>query len=584
MKKSLLILAVSVVIIFSNSLFNGFVGDDGFLIEQNTFFETWSNVRFLFSPVYTIDPDAAFNLDNFNSGSVAYRPVLSLTYFLDHALWGKTPFGYHLQNVIWHALNVCLLFLVFSFSGLRSVQRVSFWAALLFAVHPLTVEAVCSIGYRADVLSSFFVLSGFLCYLLSKRGGAKGKQWMAGTASVVLFGAGVFAKESAIVFPALIVLYEMILEPGLAQLNRVVWSGLMAGYAAAAGFYLFVYVVLFPNPALGQVSWMGGNGWAHLYYIAAVLGYYLKGAVFPWTVRTLPPVFYFDFASVLERWDVFWTIAAAAAGVWFWRVRRQEERGILFGAGWFVLAYLPVSGLIPMVTPVAHRYIYLPLAGLSLILAWALTAFNEWFLKRRLLRGNFIPAALCVFCAVTTASLNTAWKNNYVLARHMTDDFPDNPRGYFFTGLFLADHSDRPEALKYLSRAAELGMDDPRLFLKMGETLAFLERKEESREWYRKGIAQFPQIYQNYAALGGSFVASREPEQAVEYLEASLSLKPMYAAAGYLIQAYRMLGQEDAARDVYDTMVPLLTRESETASLRALLEEDAESFPICLGQ
>ena len=95
----LLILLISIAI-YSNTLKNGFVYDDEFTIVNNTLIKNFSNLSKLFTREYFI-----------SSGEMSYRPVVTFTYFIDYALYGLKPYGYHLTNLILHAMNGVILYI-----------------------------------------------------------------------------------------------------------------------------------------------------------------------------------------------------------------------------------------------------------------------------------------------------------------------------------------------------------------------------------------------------------------------------------------------------------------------------------------
>jgi len=195
-KKAAALIVLTGALTFANTLFSGFIGDEEVFILDNTFYTSWSNAPSLFSEDYF--PTGAKNRTiegHYFSGSVAYRPVLSLTYFIDYWLWQLKPFGYHLSNVIFHIANTLLVYcLLFKLSRSRGAALT---AALFFCVHPIQSEAVSNIGYRADLLSTFFVLSSFLCFLKHDEG--QGRPAFYFPVSVLLYFLALFTKESSIV-------------------------------------------------------------------------------------------------------------------------------------------------------------------------------------------------------------------------------------------------------------------------------------------------------------------------------------------------------------------------------------------------
>src|SRR3989339_2269897 len=89
------------LLLYLNTLPNTFVYDDAYVITENYFIKSWGNLPKLFTKDYL-----PF------SGELSYRPVVTLTYFIDYAIWRLNPFGYHLTNVILHAINCFLLYAV----------------------------------------------------------------------------------------------------------------------------------------------------------------------------------------------------------------------------------------------------------------------------------------------------------------------------------------------------------------------------------------------------------------------------------------------------------------------------------------
>src|SRR3989338_2241243 len=89
-RQSILIIILVSLIAFGNSVSNGFVGDDYILVVKNSFYDSWSNFPKLFSPSYITESDDVFNKETyFHTGSIAYRPVLSSSFFIDNWLWQR---------------------------------------------------------------------------------------------------------------------------------------------------------------------------------------------------------------------------------------------------------------------------------------------------------------------------------------------------------------------------------------------------------------------------------------------------------------------------------------------------------------
>src|SRR3990170_2225709 len=174
--------------VYLNSLSNQFVYDDEFTIVTNYFVKTWNNFPLLFNSDY-------FKL----SGELSYRPVVTLSYFIDYSLWKLNPFGFHLTNTLLHTLNSVLLF--FLLKRIFNCRTTSFIATLIFLCHPVHSEAVNAISYREDLLAATFFIAAFLLYVKTSKGNRSFSP--AYFASVACYLSGVFSKEMAITLPLL---------------------------------------------------------------------------------------------------------------------------------------------------------------------------------------------------------------------------------------------------------------------------------------------------------------------------------------------------------------------------------------------
>ena len=155
----------------------------------------------------------------FAESALFYRPIASLSYAVDYAVWGTTPFGYHLTDLLLHAGATLLVFLLVRevaggaprFPAVRSrrapaARGTSFFpvavggvAALLFGLHPLTVEVVPTPARRQDVLATAFVLLSLLLFVR----GVRSRRRPLAVASAVAYLLALGSKETAAVLPAL---------------------------------------------------------------------------------------------------------------------------------------------------------------------------------------------------------------------------------------------------------------------------------------------------------------------------------------------------------------------------------------------
>jgi len=299
-KKSLLLIVIIGLLTFSVTLFNDFVGDDTFIIVNNSMYQTWKNFPLLFTKDYLSNSSEIFNAsgaDLFHSGSVAYRPVLSATYFFDYWIGKVNPLGYHLHNVFLHILNSLLVYLIL-FQILKK-KNLALLSAVIFCIHPLKCEPVSSIGYRADSLACFFLLLSFLSY--ARFPDFKGaKQSIIFLLSHAFFFLSLFAKESALVFPAIIFVYDRFIRDEKSQPLLKGLATRYMGFVFILFFYLFIYFKVFPNETLKATLLMGGSLTNHFFSILNIFVFYVIAFLLPFRVRMLPPYHLIDLKPFLS--------------------------------------------------------------------------------------------------------------------------------------------------------------------------------------------------------------------------------------------------------------------------------------------
>jgi hypothetical protein len=145
----------------------------------------------------------------FSTGEVSYwHPLTWLSHMADCSLFGQNPHGHHATNVVLHALNAALAFLVLR--RLTGRLLLSALAAAVFAVHPLRIESVAWVAERKDVLSMLFTLAtiGVYAGYARRRDGAKPGAWRWYAGVLVLFAAGLMSKPMVVSIPVLLLVID----------------------------------------------------------------------------------------------------------------------------------------------------------------------------------------------------------------------------------------------------------------------------------------------------------------------------------------------------------------------------------------
>jgi hypothetical protein len=344
------------------------------------------------------------------------RPLVGLSYKTDYALWGVNARGFHASNVLWHALNVVLLFFI-SYLLTGKDRMTALLSAALFAAVPVHAGAVSWIAGRGDLIYGFFWLASVLCLICFLRSDST---W-AYVASVVFFTAGLFTKEPVVVLPAVLAACVLFYRSPR-RTARVGAGPLLAPFLLVLALYLLLRYIAFGNP-LSTYEPMSPVSLRYLPFM-------LAGLVVP-MIRDL---------WQQEVW-VLALLTSAASGllVVLFCVRVYRERRalasawplVLLGCAWYSIALLPSA----VTGGREDRYLYVPSAGLCLAAAPVLVA-----LCRRRSGARRAAAGLCIVLfllinAGVLVSMNETWVRAGRASRRLELDFSrlagSVPRGSF---------------------------------------------------------------------------------------------------------------------------------------------------------
>ncbi len=352
-------LCLLTLLAFSNSFATGFALDNQVLLLGDPRIQqaSASNIDLILGHTYWWP----------NGEAGLYRPLTTLSYLLNYAVLGNgnRSAGYHWVNFFLHTANVLLVFtLTLRLLARRAYAfRTALFIAALWAVHPVLTESVTNIVGRADLLGALAVLSGFLMYLKStETTGWRQILWLGGLALAT--AVGVFSKESAVVLPGVIILYEAAL--GVNAWEKAMWGCLATLVPIAALLWQRAAILtasppaewpFVDNPIAGATFWIG-----RLTAIK-VLARYLLLAL--WPVKLSSDYSYSEITlsrGGLEDW-IAWIVMGAAlallAVLW-----TRNRLAFFFGCFGF-LNLLPASNLLfPIGTIMAERLMYLPLLGI----------------------------------------------------------------------------------------------------------------------------------------------------------------------------------------------------------------------------
>ena len=395
-----LVVAACAAAVYAGALWNRFALDDNPVVHFNTLVLSGSGVWRAFLQPYW-PPEL---------GGGMYRPLTLATYALDWRV-GWTAW-FHAANVLWHAgASVAVALVARRWAGDRGALA----AGLIFAVHPVHVEAVANLVGRAELMAAAFAVLAVYAALARDSVG-----W-----SAAALAAGLLSKENAAVVPALIAWAWVV---GLERPSRRRMAVYAASWVAVGAAYVVVRWMVLRHESTfvnGAPIFIGASPWAIRLTAVAAFADFARLLVFPLKLRVdYSPAERTLVTSPLDgRFLLGLLCLAVSVGllVLAWRRGRKLEA---FGLGWIGVALLPVANLLyPAGVLVAERTLYLPSVGLALA-AGALLGQLAAFDARRL---AWVLGVVVVAGGVRTALRVPVWRDELSV---VLSELEDSPRSY----------------------------------------------------------------------------------------------------------------------------------------------------------
>jgi len=549
-----LLAAIAGFAVFAPTLRYGFVWDDRATVLFNREIRSLANAPSFFTGhAFSGAADALRDIQIVQY----YRPVWVLSLAVDHALWGERASGYHLTNVFLHALASGLTaWLVFELVGCAMAAAL---AGTLFAVHPVHAEAVAWVSARNELLLCVFLQLAFIACVRLRRGAGAGARVLC----LASFALALLSKETAVLFPAIVLLYEWAgRRAGKAPRTatrpwrRYGWALLLA--AVAAAFMAFRAGIVSPlpvhEPLVTRLATAPGLVLQNLRLLFVPIG--LK------VLHTFEPLSSpFSAAALLPAALLLGVLALLPSAFRF-------DVNLGFGLGWILLALIPVSGLAALLqpTPIAERYLYLPSVGWAIavgsLIAGVLRPAGGARATPRWPARALQAAALVAIPVLAAAALahSRPWRSDLTLATRMCRDAkhsalahsslglatyrlerwpeaatefgiaaglrPSDPWSHYYLGCSLRRSGRLEPAERALRNAIGLGMRFAPAHLELGETLEQAGRLEEAERECRAAIALDSSTVEAHAALGRVLYAARRYDEAERAYARALALRP----------------------------------------------------------
>jgi tetratricopeptide (TPR) repeat protein len=481
-----------------------------------------------------------------------WHPLTWLSLQLDSQLFGTAAPGYHRTNVLLHAANAVLLFLLLL--RLTGTLWCSAAVAALFAIHPTHVESVAWVSERKDVLSTLFWLLTIWVYAWYAERPAVYRYLLV----VLTFALGLMAKPMVVTLPAVLLLLDYW------PLHR--WPAEKSGatrYAPASlGRLIAEKVPLLCLVGFSVVLTLQAQKdlvqpmerfplWLRVANALVAYVEYIGMMLWPINLN----IYYPHQGAGLPSWQ--WPSAAVllagltAVLLWMGRKRRYLAVGWL----WYLGTLIPVIGLVQVASQaLADRYTYVPTMGLSIIFAWGMANFCARGKGRVLPVSLFTGAALAVFVAMTWIQIGY-WQNSVTLWRHVLAVNEHNHVAHNYLGLALAEKGQFAEAAKHFDTALRMNPHG-RGYGYLGIMLCELGELDESAKQLERSIYLLPTWDQTRLYLGRVREQQGRHDDAVQQFTAALRIdsdltKARMGLAGALANS----GAFDQAREQIEILL-----------------------------
>jgi tetratricopeptide (TPR) repeat protein len=569
--------------LYSPSLRNDFVWDDVEVITK-------SNVSFDASYITNVVVPDVYK----DKSASYYRPAIYTSLVADRALWGLSPFGFHLSNLLFNSISVVLFYfmalLTLGGLGVSEKGACALLSAVLFALYPMHVESVSWVAGRSDVLCAMFLFPAFAFHIMSQR-----NLWLLPLAALT-FALALMSKEVAVVFPFLVVSYDLLAGRFTERRNLLRY----AVYILILLVYLYLRSRAFVNfPEVmhevtgekpGGVSPVPDEGirafsryWEFFKILLGSYLFYLKKLILPFgfnafitnVPKTIPHLL--SSAAVLSALAVLCAISV-----------RKKENVTAFGILW-VLFTLGPSALIAVfsiaATPLAERYLYIPSAGFCLVVGNLIIVAGR---RARLRKTAWaLGVVLIVVYAFSSYERQAVWTDDLALWRDASAKSPYHPLPHSNYGLALSNEGEYDEAIRELRIALSPEFkDSPRGLAITANNLAlvYLDKGEyqNAEKWFRKALEYDPGYGKTYYHMGlifyinGELAGSADSyRQAEGYVKEAMKRYRYYGRANLLLaKIYLRTGDKEKAKEEARNAIAIGLPENLLNEARDVLEID----------
>ena len=576
--KKIIAVLVLTVLVYANSLSNGFVWDDSGLVADNAgYFEDNANLQSIFSkPHFAETP--------------YYRPLLWCSFFLDYHIWGINPLGFHITNLLLHLLNTLLVFWFIINLGFSC--NIAVLTAALFATHPVQTEAVSWIAGRNDPLMLLFSLLSFNLLFSGRLSPLPRRKIISYAAAFTFFLCALLTKETAIILLPLLMLTDFFHNKRVpAASSGSEKAAVYSMYALICAGFLIIRSMVFSG--LSAKLAIDPDKLFSLPKIPlAVYSYYFKVLFFPVNLTVSPPLYGNSTAIGGEDFipALFFMGVIIAAVL----LRRVYAAG-LFCISWVIIYLLPVSGIVWMGVPILEHRLYGASIGFCLMAATGCYYISSAASFSAVLHKKLLPltiALMVISYSILTIQRNRVWKDDVSIWEDTVKKAPASATALNNLASALISTENYDPAITFLNKAQKINPQAEKVYGNLG--IAYLHNKdyEKALAAFNKALQLNPRSAETYTYMGILLKQTGDRSTAIAYFKKALEYKPdFFKSHLQLGMLYQEQGEKQKALVEYEKALKQAPRDSAVHNALGLLyagegqfEEAFKHFQLTLKQ
>lgn len=489
----LFLLPLLCLLLYLPALRHDFVMDDATLVVGNPYIKSWRYLPQMLSE----DAWNVWERHNY------WRPIFSISLALDYSLWGLNPLGFHLTNVLLHALNTVLLYSL----SKKLLNTGAVFASLLFALHPIQAHAVNVVSIRGDLLAACFTILALYAFVARKT-----------VAFAVAVLVALLSKETSMVLPVAL-LFARIFTPRDHRGTKIALAfailGVYLAIRLSLGFSFFLPPSIFSYDAPWDIRF--------LLVFKVLLLYFL--ALF--NLFEMPhPFWSVEIPTSLN--DPYVIGGMSSLGLLIWAIWKGVKRApvLAFGLVWFLIYFLPISNLKELNQPMAEHWLYLPMIGLSLAFGAALNTLWIRLSDAHLFRAC-ITAGVTVFLIVGALVVREKTKiyhddETFLLAAVRAN--PKIAKLYSIVGSTYLAKQDITKAKEFYAKALALDPNDFLANYRTGFLLQQGSQHEEARIYLERVVRSNPSRLSEILTVAHAWEMLGDKQKALLYYRKALDL------------------------------------------------------------